>query len=145
MKHGIQVNGIGSLRVQQIGFIGDSQAIPRVFYTKQYNGVCGCIHCHQTGTTYSNSTVRSYPFTESVFLRTNKDYERQVKESKVTGNIVKGIKGSCWMSQFIKIPDNIILDYMHVCCIGTMQQQFNLWKPCKLINLSFIYPRSINT
>jgi hypothetical protein len=131
IKHGVSIAGIGNLKIQQVGFIGDSQAIPRVFNTKQYNGEHGCIHCHQAGTTHANTLLRTYPYTPDASIRTNSDYFGQVLESQRTGRDSKGVKGSCWMSQFISIPDNIILDYMHVCCIGTMQQLFNLWKLSK--------------
>jgi hypothetical protein len=36
IKHGIYMSK-GNMRIQQVGFIGGSQAILRVFNTKQYN------------------------------------------------------------------------------------------------------------
>jgi hypothetical protein len=127
INHGIFIEKIGKIKIKQIGFIGDSQAIPRVFNCKQYNGENGCLHCLQKGTTYESSLLRTYPYEEGNCFRSNTLYQTQVKESQITGNESYGIKGPCWMSKFIKIPENVILDYMHVCCIGTMQQQLELW------------------
>jgi hypothetical protein len=127
IDHGVVNEGNGDLKVKQIGLIGDSQANPRVLHTKQYNGEYGCIHCHQKGTTHEGSIFRTYPCTPDSFIRTTKNYKCQVTQVQSTGEEIKGIKGACWMAQFINIPYNIILDYMNVSCIGTMQQQLNLW------------------
>jgi hypothetical protein len=124
---GINIIDIGNIKIKIIGFIADSQAIPKFLNTKQYNGVNGCIHCEETGEQISPN-LRVYPFSKKKTRRTKDKYIRQLATAVETKKPCMGIMGPCWISKFINIPDDIILDYMHVCCIGTMQQQVNLWE-----------------
>jgi hypothetical protein len=44
-QDGLHLDGIGRIKIRIIGFIADSQALPKVLNTKQYNCRFGCIHC----------------------------------------------------------------------------------------------------
>jgi hypothetical protein len=126
LKSGLRIDSIGHVNLRIIGFIGDSQAIPKVLNSKQYNGACGCIHCLVEGVQTSKG-LRVYPYSSNILLRNDTLYRGQVALAKITKKECHGIKGSCWLSKFIEIPENILLDYMHVCCIGTMEKQVELW------------------
>jgi hypothetical protein len=126
INFGLNIDTIGHVNLRISGFIGDSQAIPKVLNTKQYNGVCGCIHCLMEGVQTSKG-LRVYPYKDDIQLRNDTLYRSQVAVSKITKKEFLGIKGPCWLSKFINVPDNILLDYMHVSCIGTMERQVQLW------------------
>lgn len=126
LNDGIKLSNLGTVNIKIVGFIGDSQAIPKALNTKQYNGTFGCIHCVTEGVQI-NKTLRVYPFGPTMKLRTSSIYQSQVSISKIFKREFEGIKGKCWLSKFIEIPNMVILDYMHICCIGTMQKQLSLW------------------
>ena len=52
-------------------------------------------------------------------------YEEQVKEAERLNEPFKGIKERAFISNWITIPDSVILDYMHLSCIGAFKQIFN--------------------
>lgn len=123
---GVDVHNRGTIKLRIIGFIADSQAIPKVLNTKQYNGKFGCIHCNHEGV-QETKNLRVYPKKSSATRRTNDQYQRQLEKVIKEKKEYAGIKGPCWISKFINIPDGVIIDYMHVCCIGTMEHQVSLW------------------
>ncbi len=48
---------------------------------------------------------------------------KQVREANDLKKPVKGILRKCWISKHLKLPKNILLDYMHVSCIGTLKKK----------------------
>jgi hypothetical protein len=138
IEKGVYIPNIGVFKLRIIGFIADSQAIPKVLNSKQYNGKFGCIHCNHEGLQKSK-TLRVYPFDSSVTRRTNDQYSRELAEVLKEKKENHGIKGPFWIHKFIKIPDGVIIDYMHVSCIGTMEQQVTLWDLSKFIDQNPFY------
>jgi hypothetical protein len=110
-----------------IGTIQDTLEISRIYNSKQYNGKFGCLHCLHPGKQLQTPRKQVYEYSIRHKLRTPSDYENQVRQAIETGNLVKGIKGNCWISKYLKIPDGVLLDYMHVSCIGTVETTLKLW------------------
>ncbi len=48
-------------------------------------------------------------------------------KSKLKTLTYKRINGESFISSLMDIPDNIIYDYMHLCCLGTLEHNLNLW------------------
>ena len=102
-------------------------AIPKIVNCRQFNGQYGCIHCHNPGKQLKKPKKRVYLYSKKYEIRTNNDYMKQVKEANDLKKPVKGILGKCWISKHLKLPKNILLDYMHVSCIGTLETILKLW------------------
>jgi hypothetical protein len=75
-----------------------------------------------------------YPYTKNNYqLRTHDEFvatarlaeDRQVKRKK--GGSIDGIKGLSPLLQIFEYPKQIILDYMHLSCIGHMATLINRW------------------
>jgi hypothetical protein len=103
-------------------FIGDSPARSKVCNSMQHNGYFGCLMCLHPADRSSKKRTTIYPLLkESIKIRTNKLYALQANEADNTGNVVAGIKGSTYLSNWITIPDSVLFDYMHLCLIGTFK------------------------
>ena len=136
-KHGKELErllekGVYSAKSQQvnvklIGSIQDSPALAKVCNSTQFNGRFGCIHCMSPGTQLQQPKKRIYEYSKTIEIRTNADYKVQVATSLSTASSNSGIKGPCWIAKYISIPEDIILDYMHLTCIGTLQKLLSLW------------------
>jgi hypothetical protein len=126
LEKGIIINN-NKIKLKIIGTIQDTLEIPRIYNCKQYNGKYGCLHCLHPGKRLLNPRKQVYEYSIKHKVRTPSDYENQVRKAIETGNIFKGIRGNCWISQFFKIPDGVVLDYMHVSCIGTVETTLKIW------------------
>lgn len=103
-------------------FIADSPARSKACNSMQHNGKFGCLMCMHPTLRSSNKRTTFYPLlAQEVKLRTRKMYNLQASEADETGIVVKGIKGSTHLSNWIHLPDHILLDYMHLCLIGTFK------------------------
>lgn len=81
------------------------------------------MHCLNQGIHYENKHI--YLYEKDLKIRTNAKYQQSVELAIATRVPVKGIKGVCFLSEFLTIPDDIILDYMHLSTIGTMKSILN--------------------
>ena len=68
-----------------------------------------------------------YPYSVNHQIRTNNDYNLQVQNSIEIKSVYQGIKGPCWISKYIKIPEDIYLDPMHLIYIGTQLKLLTMW------------------
>lgn len=66
-------------------------------------------------------------FSSALVMRTPQIYKEQVKFAEENQTTYKGIKGASSLNEYLDLPDNSILDYVHLCCLGTMDQLLNLW------------------
>jgi hypothetical protein len=62
--------------------------------------------------------------------RTHLDYIQQVNEAIENGMKTKcpktkGIKGFTYLSNWITIPDSVVIDYMHLCLLGSLRDMIN--------------------
>ncbi len=93
----------------------------------QFNGKCGCIFCLHPTARNSSNTSQIYPLMPDIKIRTNNCYKRHVNKAtelqlpKKNQSSYKGIKGFSYLSNWINIPEDILLDYMHLCLIGTFK------------------------
>ena len=55
-------------------------------------------------------------------MRTEKDYLKHVQIAKEMRKDFLGIKGPCYWSKFFKIPDNCLLDPMHLIFEGVVKR-----------------------
>lgn len=58
-------------------------------------------------------------------LRTNEMYQQQVIESLQQRKVFQGIKGFSYLSNWIRIPEDVVYDYMHLSLLGTFKAMFN--------------------
>lgn len=108
------------IKVEILGFIADSPARSKAINSLQFNGKFGCIFCLHPTTRNSKNTTQIYPLLPDIHLRTNKDYNEQIKLA--TPEIpFKGIKGPTHLHEWLDIPSGVILDYMHLCLLGSFK------------------------
>ena len=106
------------------GILGDAQARPKFTNTKQYNGKFGCLHFLQEGVQIGNKRVyRGTDFDR----RTVEMYLDQLETAKQDKELFMGIKGPSWLTDYIYIPLQVFLDYMHLCLEGGLKTILNLW------------------
>ena len=117
IKNGIQI-GNTQFHIKIHSFIADCLGRTKLCNSKQFNGYFGCLHCLNRGVRVGRS--HCYPGIDAP-NRTTEDYERQVKDSSY------GIKGPSFLSEFISIPDDVIIDDMHLVDEGSIKQFLNLW------------------
>jgi hypothetical protein len=91
----------------------DTVARPKVLNVIQFNGKFGCLHCLHPGKTVSTGR-HCYPC-ETYDLRSDELRLDQVKKSLKNKTPYQGVKGKAYLSKFLKIPNAIFLDSMHLC------------------------------
>lgn len=129
LDDGIRIEKINlTLKVKLHGFIADSQARPKVINSIQYNGHYGCLHCLNSGYSYSQGK-RVYHYLPNVEIRDNEIYKNEIAISN--RKPFEGIKrGSC-LSIWLKIPEHVVLDYMHLSLEGFVKQISSIWLDSK--------------
>jgi hypothetical protein len=108
------------INVQILGIIADSPARSKICNTIQFNGKFGCNFCLHPTARNTNNTGQIYPLMENIKLRTNKRYKRHLKKA-IEQLVYKGIKGATYLTKWILMPNEILLDYMHLCLIGSFK------------------------
>ena len=131
LKKGIVVEDNEKLEIKLVGVIADAPAMAKLVNMNQFNGYYGCVHCLHPGQRLENFSKTVFPYSKNIKPRLNEDYLQQVEQTIIQNAICKGVKGSCWLSQFIKVPENVILDYMHLSCIGVVKSLMFLWLESK--------------
>lgn len=102
-------------------FQSDSPARAKACKSVQFNGKYGCLMCLHP-TVYTNKTI--YPVLQNINLRTKQIYDEQVAEAVRTGLTYFGIKDFSYLSNWITIPDNVLIDYMHLSIEGVFKVTF---------------------
>jgi hypothetical protein len=119
-----------TLKVKLHGFIADSQARPKVINSTQYNGYYGCLHCLNPGHTYSQGK-RIYHYQPNVEIRDHDTYKNDVGIAIRDKKPFEGIKGDSCLSMWLKIPEHVVLDYMHLSLEGFIKQISSIWLDSK--------------
>jgi hypothetical protein len=70
---------------------------------------------------------RIYPFDPNIELRDNEIYATEVNISIETSQPFEGIKGASCLSDYLKIPEHVVLDYMHLSLEGFVKQILSNW------------------
>jgi hypothetical protein len=92
----------------------------------QYNSYNGCQHCLNPGVSYSQGK-RIYKYDPNAQLRTCEIYIDQVEISVEANEAFEGIKGRSCLAEWLVIPKNVILDYMHLSLEGFAKQILSIW------------------
>ncbi|CAF1044996.1 unnamed protein product [Brachionus calyciflorus] len=111
-----------TIKLRILAFIADSPARAKACNTVQFNGYHGCIKCLHPAE-YCNRVI-IYPNIPKVELRSNTKYLEQVEKALTDNVYYEGVKGYSHLSNWIKIPDDVIFDYMHMCLLGTFKRMF---------------------
>lgn len=122
IKNGLQF-GDTHLNIRVYVFIADAPARAKACNTMQFNGKYGCLHCMHPTTYEQKKTI--YKNMLNIKLRTNQMYNLQWTRAIETSTNYEGIKGFSYLSTWIEIPSNVILDYMHLCFQGSYKFIFN--------------------
>ncbi|CAF3656548.1 unnamed protein product [Rotaria sp. Silwood1] len=139
MTHGTSfyINNIEyNIVVRTQFFVSDLPAKALFLRTTNYNGYFACNYCLTKGF-WSGSSVL-YPYdknnlelrTHSGFIAAAKSAEEKSTEKRVAN--VEGVKGLSCLLKIISYPQQIVLDYMHLVCLGHVQTLIKRW--CQLIN-----------
>lgn len=117
LKDGIEFEGVRVKVIIHV-FIADSPGRTKVLNTLQFNGKYGCLMCLHP-TVFERNTI--YPMLDGIETRTHTDYIFQVNEAQKRNKDFQVVKGFCYMSNWLTIPESIGLDYMHMCLLGTFK------------------------
>ena len=126
LNDGILIKDIGKLKIRILGLIADTPARSKILNTLAFNGKFGCIHCMHPGKTLSKGKV-IYPYSITFPIRTKSLYEEQVQMSIHNKSIYKGIKGPCFFSKYLSVPDCVLIDVMHLTFGGIVKKMIDLW------------------
>lgn len=104
----------------------DSVAKVKSLNHSLYNGANGCPHCYAECKTVRDSNGvahRVYPFDRHTLpcLKTHEFYKRASAEATATGVVQLGVKGDFVLLKYCKIPDDIVVDYMHCVLEGVFK------------------------
>ena len=129
LNNGIQFNDI-KLRVRIHIFTGDSPGRCKALNTVQHTGYYSCLMCDHPSERNSNNTANIFPLKLNSKSRTHLDYIQQVNEAIENGMKTKcpktkGIKGFTYLSNWITIPDSVVIDYMHLCLLSSLRDMIN--------------------
>ena len=109
-------------QVRIFAVTADSPARAKFANAMQYNGRFGCINCIIQTIKIGVHGPRVYKNNLIVPMRTEKDYLKHVQIAKEMRKEFLGIKGPCYWSKFFKIPDNCLLDPMHLIFEGVVKR-----------------------
>jgi hypothetical protein len=118
LTNGLVVDKIGKIMFNVKYFIADHPARAKFLNMRQFNGRYGCSKCLIKGVSLSRKMI--YPYSINDQARKVNLYERHLAQNK------NGVLGSFHLKNFIKIPDQIVIDFMHTSCIGLMKQMVDL-------------------
>ena len=136
LENGVKFDGT-IFRIKIHLFIADAPARAKACNSNQFNGKFGCLKClhptiHSSTTIYpSLKQIQKYEadknmsITTTIGLRDHTKYLSQVKLAEETDYVFEGIKGKSKLADWIRIPDAIYLDKMHMCDIGSFKTIFN--------------------
>ncbi|CAF2960626.1 unnamed protein product [Rotaria sp. Silwood2] len=123
-----------SISVRTQLFLADLPAKALFWKTINYNGYNACAHCLSEGIyknrqllyPYSKNSYRQRTHTE--FLATAQAIDYRICSGKKGGSI-DGIKGKSPLLKIFEYPKQVIIDYMHLCCLGHMSSLIERWLP----------------
>jgi hypothetical protein len=128
---GMQFNDI-DITIEIHAFTGDTPARCKALNCINFNGRYGCIMCYHPTGRHSNKKTITYPIIDTdaqkysnIKIRSQTDYLNDLNHSIENLEICNGIKGETHLYNWIKIPNSICIDYMHLCLIGTFKKIVN--------------------
>ena len=120
----------------------DLPAIASLTNTVQYNGKFGCLKCVHPGETLKQGKGHSHIYSYRISqLKTNAFYERCLAATRHSQTPVFGVRGPSSLSHIINIPDQIILDPMHMIYEGVTKLFLKAYFDSKNMHLPFYVGR----
>ena len=109
-------------RIQSI--VPDLPAKALFLNIKQFNGQFDCSTCKHLGRYDRELKARVCEYTtDTLSLRTAEESRRlPANIAERTGHTLFGIKGKHAFGQFLDIPDNVPIDWMHCVCEGILKE-----------------------
>ena len=105
-----------------------AKALPLNF--RQFNEHFGCSVCLHPGERVpkGKGTIQIYPVYEDTPERRNHaDMVNQAQLAEATKKPLFGVLGTLPLHDVLRIPDSLILDYMHLVLEGEFQQWLSIW------------------
>ena len=84
----------------------------------QFNGRFGCPNCTMMGCMASEKQTWTYPFDMAYTIRTNEMRQSALRKSQETKLPVLGWRGPSVLDHFIRVPEDVLIDYMHQVLLG---------------------------
>ena len=112
------------------GHIADLVAKAPSLNFRQFNGFFGCSICLHPGERIAKGkgTVQVYPVYEDTPARRNHaDTIGHAQLAETTKNLLFGILGTSPLHDVLRIPDSLILDYMHLVLEGEFVRRLSIW------------------
>ncbi|RMZ98668.1 hypothetical protein BpHYR1_010421 [Brachionus plicatilis] len=143
LKNGLVI-GDKILRFFLTHGVFDKPARAAILNTVQYNGKFGCLKCYQPGQNIKsakNGNIRVYPYQNYHYdrpKRTHDKYVFDVEKAIKENNVIRGIKGSCLLSdlKFYFPIESTVIDYMHSILEGVVKSLIKYWFDEKYSNRS---------
>ena len=121
------LNGLPSSKLNKVfnikvhAFIGDAPATAKICKCSQFNGYYSCLKCMHPGEWVGKMIFKNLL---NISPRTTITYKYQVNKAVGCSAPYQGIKGPSHLASWIQFPDNVLIDYMHACIIGTFKSIF---------------------
>ena len=112
------------------GHIADLVAKAPSLNFRQFNGHFGCSICLHPGERIAKGkgTVQIYPVYEDIPERRNhSDTMDQAQLAQATKKSLFGVLGTSPLHDVLRIPDSLILDYMHLVLEGEFVRRLSIW------------------
>lgn len=112
------------------GHLADLVAKAPSLCMSQFNGHSGCSVCLHPGerVQQGRGNIRVYPYnSRDHHLRTHEQTLLHATRAERTGKPVFGVKGVSPLLRVIKVPDKVLLDYMHLILAGEFLRRLNIW------------------
>jgi hypothetical protein len=133
LNDGLVIPNIGKVSFHIQYFIADNPARAKFLNMKQFNGKYPCSICIIPGIYIKELHVRCFPYSINNNIRNELHYEVNLPKKRY------GICGTFAFANFIKVPTNICLDFMHSSCLGLMKQLLDFWTNSKNKKLDFYF------
>ena len=117
-------------RVDVHGHLADLLAKAPSLCMSQFNGHSRCSVCVHPGERIQQGrgNIRVYPCNSRDHpVRTHEQMLLHDTRAERTGKLVFGVKGVSPLLRVIKVPDKVLLDYMHLILAGEFLRRLNIW------------------
>ncbi|CAF1045760.1 unnamed protein product [Brachionus calyciflorus] len=113
--------------IELAAFFSDSPARAKALNIVQFNGEFGCLHCFHPGENILSKGNKRIFTNDNYQIKSNEAYLELVEEAEKLNFPFLGVKKRCILSDFLMIPNQIILDYLHLTFEGVVKRLINIW------------------
>ena len=116
-------------------FTADLPAVCSVCNKSSYNAKVGaCSFCLVSGIRHGGTQI--YPWRKAIRLRTFQNWLASADEAEKTKTRVNGIIGLSVLLEFMRLPDQLVIDYFHGVLHGMFGSMFSRWQYISIIPTS---------